>query len=257
MRCFALFFAIGLCSCAAPLPLPPSLLLAPQDREPVPQPVEGRRLQPTQQEGEASSPDDPNALTLAVGVAYWDELGELSTAGTGLTPDQLGEFDRGGLSFDLGYEHVVGHIGELPWSLGLEWGLAAFDNEGEGIDRFADSVGATWMHITPTAHVAVPLSDKVRFVPGIGLGAYYLSIDEYDQDFFGRSDDSRTLHDEWAFGGFVDLGFDFELFSDGTALRIDNEFHWMDFDQIDRLLPAESHVGGLVYALQLGLVFRF
>jgi hypothetical protein len=244
-------------SCAVRTPIRP----APQDREAVPRPL---GEVPADQPGTSAEPWDPEAaptsMSIGLGAAYWDEIGSLSTAGTGLPTNSFGAFDRTGAYFDLGFDHVVGHLGELPWSLGFEFGIAGFENEGSGISPFSDSLSATWYRFTPTARTYVPLGAGVTLVPGVGFGGSLLSIDEYDDAFsygWGQVSSSRNLYEAWAWTAFVDLAIDFDLLDSGTVLRIDNEFHWQDFDALDRLLPAESGVGGLIYALQLELVLRF
>ena len=44
---------------------------------------------------------------------------------------------------------------------------------------------------------------------------------------------------------------------DPGALKIDNEFHWVEFEDIDRLLPAQDSLAGVIWGIQIGYVMRF
>lgn len=254
MRRIAISAAALVGACAAPLP--PDLPLAPQDRERVPRPV-GAPPPPPVDAPPVRAHAARNAFGLSIGAAHWADLGSLSTAGSGLAPNQFGAFDDWGLAFDVGYERAIGEVFDAPFWLGIEWGVGSFGNDGQGVSRFSDRLEAQWMRFTPTARLMVPIADGVQLVPGGGIGAYYLDFRELDRGFFGYTYDSRRIYDDWTFGGFAALGLELQVFGDGGSLRIENELHWLDFDGLGGLLPAETSVGGPIYVLQIGGVFRF
>jgi hypothetical protein len=102
------------------------------------------------------------------------------------------------------------------------------------------------------------LSSAVTVSPGVGLGYYSLSIDEYETYYYGWwwGYDTRTLYDDSALGGFVSLAVDFKTSAWG-AFRIDNKLHFAEFDNLDNLTPNESNVHGPIYTLAIGFVYGF
>ena len=208
---------------------------------------------------EAATPQFPrstlqNRFVFEVGGAYWNELGSLSTAGSGFSPDQFAGFDRWGFNFDFSYEHQARIDRGNELTVGLEFGFSTFRNDGQGV--FGDtSIDANQFRITPTAHLYFPVGDGVLLAPSVGIGAYYLGVFENDY-YYGWWYNGHKLHDEWALGGFVGLNLDIEV-GPSTDLRIDNRLHYAEFGRVDSLLPAQSSLDGPIYIIEIGIVTRF
>ena len=249
-----------LCSCAVPLPIEPERA-APDDS-----PLRGAVAAPNPGDAAlASSParQEPamrrrpmNYFDISFGASYWDDLGDLDPSGTFPIPGRFGTFDSWGSAFDIGYDRVISDDGRSAVSLGIESGWSTFDNNGSGLSSPYSDISATMFYIAPVVRWHNDLGPAVTVSPGIGIGYYGLSIDEYETYYYGwwYGYDTRTLYDDSTIGGFVSLAFDFRLGS-SSAIRIDNKFHFAEFNGLEQLMPNESSVSGSIYTIGIGFVF--
>jgi hypothetical protein len=196
-------------------------------------------------------------FNIMFGTSYWDDLGDLDTAGTFPVPGVFGDFDDWGSAFSLGFDGEVWDRAEDSVTIGIETGWCTFDNHGGGTTPYSD-IAASLSYIAPVVRWRHDLSSAVTVSPGVGLGYYSLSIDEYETYYYGWwwGYDTRTLYDDSALGGFVSLAVDFKTSAWG-AFRIDNKLHFAEFDNLDNLTPNESNVHGPIYTLAIGFVYGF
>jgi hypothetical protein len=218
--------------------------------EAPPQPAEGRAY--------AVRPPRPlNHLDIMFGGSMWNDLGNLDPRGVG-PPGHFGDFDDWGFAFDMGYDRVISGNEHGDFTLGLEFGWSTFENDGSGLISPYSEITASMFYVTPVVRWMWHLSRIVTITPGFGAGYYGFSIDEYDTYYYGWywGYSGRTLNQDSAFGGFASLATDFHM-SPTSAIRIDNKFHFVEFEGLDSLMPLADDVDGPIYTLEIGFVFSF
>ncbi len=199
-----------------------------------------------------------NQFDVMIGGSYWDGIGDLDTSTSGPPFGSIGDFDSLGWAFDLGYDRVVWTNRAVDWSLGLETGWSTFESNSSGYyTPNSDITGNMW-YLAPASRWHFELTPQTALVAGIGAGYYGFSIEELSTYYYGYwwGYDSRTLSQDDEFGAFASLAFDFAM-SPGSAFRIENKLHFVDFDGLDSLLTNESSVNGPIWTFEVGYVFKF
>ena len=84
-------------------------------------------------------------------------------------------------------------------------------------------------------------------------GFYELSIREEVDFFFSVSEE---IVEDTTFGGFALASLDYPI-TDTWSIRLEDQVHFVRFDDLARFTPGNDSLGGPINLLQLAFVFRF
>jgi hypothetical protein len=193
---------------------------------------------------QAGDPGPAWRASVALGYAYWSDLGDLD-------PFVGGSFDDGGWNIDLALHRRVGRLGPTEVLIGAD---AGFFSHGSDIRGFDEDLQSRGLYLTPSVRFAFgdPLSRRFYLEAGVGL--YSVDFVEFLDCDNGFCSEELEIFEESTFGGYIGLSSEVPLRIGGaftTGVRV----HFADYGDVDELGPGAGSLSGPMFIFHVGAVF--
>ena len=194
-------------------------------------------------------------LTISLGAGYWPSLGKLEPDPAVFDPNSIGRPVPWGISIDFALDVRAHHWKDWDLFLGGEFGFLLNENKKTfNPDPESSSLDArllsSLLHLTPSVKL-VRHYEKVRPFIGAGFGLYSLELSKKTETgaLIEKKEDKSTV------GGYVSLGLDIPLKSDGLGwiVRIEDKVHFVDFGQLGPFTPGTQNLTGPINVFQIGI----
>ena len=219
---------------------------------------------PAESTGKEAQELPKQLFAVATGVSYFPNLSTIEPPRALINPEKFGRFDGWGFNFEVAYHRQLVQWDSADLYIGGDVGLFAHGNTKKFDVRFLPSgettqgeIFARGFYLIPSAKVVLKRSHSWRPFLGAGAGYYLLDSAELIDDPFGGSFEADELFQQHAFGGYVSLGMDISLSSNGRGffLRLEGKVHLVSFVSLDNFAPGSSNLNGPIHMIQFGIVW--
>jgi len=219
---------------------------------------------PAESTGKEAQKLPKQLFAVATGVSYLPDLSAIEPHRALINPERFGRFDAWGFNLEVAYHRQLVQWDSADLYIGGDVGLFTHGNTKKFDVRFFPSgettqgeIFARGFYLTPSAKVVLKRSHSWRPFLGAGAGYYLLDFVELIVDPLGGSFEADELFEQHAFGGYVSLGMDIPLSSNGRgfSLRLEGKVHLVSFVSLDNFAPGSSNLNGPIHMIQLGIVW--
>lgn len=193
-----------------------------------------------------SQAETSSRIAVEVGITQWPDLGDMQ-------PFLGGDFDETGFGLNLSWHTPVVRGASTTLLLGADLGVGGHDSDVRGVEENED-LTATFIYLGPSAKLAFGPGDRTQFSLDAGVGYYWVSIDESEDDCFWECD-IFEYYDDSTLGGYAGASVGIPVGRDAsTRLSFSARVHFVDFDDPVELDNAAS-LGGPIYQFLFGAAF--